>query len=97
MHSISIAVLYELMKCATRTQILLSSTPCSHKSQMITLVIVHNFIFQLNLISLMNCEAFTTMKMAARATAARARVSEHQSNHRRTKPATDSEVSVVLK
>ena len=38
-----------------------------------------------------------TMKMAARATAARARDSKHQNNHRRTKPAAGSQMNVTLK
>ena len=37
-----------------------------------------------------------TVKMAARATAARARDSKHQSNHRRTKPAVGSPINVTL-
>ena len=63
-HGISIGVLNKLMKCATKTQSLLASTPCSHKNHMIALVTVHDFSFQLSMTSLMNCEAFTTMKMA---------------------------------
>ena len=47
--------------------------------------------FQLNaLISLTHFEDVAAMEMAARATAARARDSKHQSNHCRTKPATGS-------
>ena len=47
--------------------------------------------FQLNaLISLTHFEDVVAMEMAARATAARARDSKHQSNHCRTKPATGS-------
>ena len=37
-----------------------------------------------------------TMKIAARATAARARNSKHQSDHRGTKPAAGSQISVTL-
>ena len=37
-----------------------------------------------------------TMKMAARATAARARDSKHQSDHRRTNPAAGSQINVTL-
>ena len=36
------------------------------------------------------------MKMAARATAARAHDSKHQSNHRRTKPAEGNQINVAL-
>ena len=47
--------------------------------------------FQLNaLISLTHFEDVAAMDMAARATAARARDSKHQSNHCRTKPTTGS-------
>ena len=37
-----------------------------------------------------------TMKMAARATAAHARDSKHQSNRRSTKPAAGSQINVTL-
>ena len=37
-----------------------------------------------------------TVKMAARATAARARDSKHQSKHRSTKPAVGSQINVTL-
>ena len=44
-QGIGIVVLNKYMKCATKNQSLLASMPCSHKSHMITLVAVHNFIF----------------------------------------------------
>ena len=44
------------------------------------------------MVSLMNCEAFTTMKTAALATAASARDSKHQSNRRLTELAVHSEI-----
>ena len=65
------------------TQTSLSSTLL--KSHMLTLVIVHDSIFQLIMPPFMHCEALTTMKMAARATTVYARDSKHQSNHRGTK------------
>ena len=89
-HGIGIVVLIKLMKYATKSQSLLASTPCSHKSHISALVTVHDFNFQLNLTSSMNCDALSTMKMAARATVPHARDSKHQSNHRRTKPAAGS-------
>ena len=58
---------------------------------MITLVTVHDFIsIERLVISLTHFEDVAAMEMAARATAARARDSKHQSNHCRTKPATGS-------
>ena len=52
--------------------------------------------FQLNaLISLTHFEYVAAMEMAARATAARARNSKHQSNHCRTKPATGSHLLML--
>ena len=61
------------------------------KVNMITLGTVHDFIFHLSMISFTHFGDFATMKMAARATAARARDSKHQSNHRSTKPATGNQ------
>ena len=46
--------------------------------------------------SLMHYEDLAIMKMAGRATAARARDSKHQSNHRRTESAADSQINVAL-
>ena len=91
-RGISIMMLNKWMKCATKTQSLLTAMPCSHKSHMITLVTIHDFIFQLSMISLTHFEDFTTMKMAAHATAARAHNTKHQSNHHRTKSAAGSQI-----
>ena len=63
---------------------------------MIILVTVHDFIFHLSMILLSHFEDLATLKMAARATAARAHDSKHQSNHRRTKPAAGSQINVTL-
>ena len=46
--------------------------------------------------SLRHFEDLATMKIAARATAARARDSKHQSNHRRTHAVAGSEINVTL-
>ena len=62
---------------------------------MITLVTVHDFIFQLSMMSLTHLEDLATMNIAAHATAARARDLKHQSNHRRTKPAAGSPINVT--
>ena len=62
---------------------------------MITLVTVHDFIFHLSMISPTYFEDRATMKMAVRATAARAHDSKHQSNHRRTKLAAGSQINVT--
>ena len=94
MHGIGIVVLNTLMNCATKYQNLLASTPCSHKSHMIILVTVHDFIFQLRMASLMNCETFATMKIAARATTARACDAKQQRNNRPTKPAAGVKISM---
>ena len=45
---------------------------------------------------ILNLKTWQTMKMAARATAARARDSKHQSNNRRTKPAIGSQINMTL-
>ena len=95
-HGIGIVVLNKWMKSATKTQSLLASTPWSHKSHMITLVAVHDFIFHLSMMSLTHFEDLATMKMAARATATHARDSKHQSNYRRTKPAADSQINMTV-
>ena len=55
-HGIAIVVLNKLMKFAGKTQSLLASTPCLHKSHVIALVTVHDFIFQLSMASLTNCK-----------------------------------------
>ena len=68
----------------------------TQKSSMITLVTVHDFIIHLNMMSLTHFEDLAAMEMAARATAARAHDSKHQSNHRRTKPAAGSQINVTL-
>ena len=73
-----------------------ASTPWSLKSHMITLVIVHDFIFHLSMMSLTHFEELATIKMAGLATAARARDSKHQSNHRRTESAAGSQINVTL-
>ena len=53
-------------------------------------------IFHLRMMSLTHFEDLTTKKMAARATAARARDSKYQSKHRRRKPAAGSQINVTL-
>ena len=63
---------------------------------MINLVTVHDFIFHLNILSLMHFEDPATMQMATRATAARARDSKHQSNHHRAKPAAASQIDSAV-
>ena len=63
---------------------------------MITPVTVHDFIFHLSLMSLTHFEDLRTVKMVARATAARARDSKHQINRRLTKPAASSQINVTL-
>ena len=55
-HGIGIVVLNKWMKCATKNQSLLASTPWSHKCHMITLVTVHDFIFHLTMTSLTHFE-----------------------------------------
>ena len=55
-HGIGIVMLKEWMKCATKTQSLLASTPWSHKSHVITLITVHDFIFRLTMTSLTHFE-----------------------------------------
>ena len=81
-------LLNKWMGCASKSQALLVSTP-----RHITMVTIHGFIFiQMSMKSRLDCEAFAAMKMAARATASRARDSKHQSNHHWTKPTACSEI-----
>ena len=83
-QGIGIVVLNKLMKCATKTQSLLASTPWSHKSHMITLVSVHDFIFHLTMTSLTHFEDIANNEDGSTCNrCARARDSKHQSNHRR--------------
>ena len=63
-----------------------------HTNHIITLVIVHDFIFQLTMIPFTHFEDLLAINMAARASAAHARDSKHQSNHRRAKRAADSQI-----
>ena len=90
LHGIGIVVWSKWMKCVTKTQSLLASTP--HKSQTITLVTVHDFVFQLSMMSPTHVGDFATMKMEAPATASRTHDSKHQSNHCRTKQAASSQI-----
>ena len=80
-----------------RQKLNLCSTPWSHKSHMITLFTAHDFIFfHWSMMSLTHFEDLAKMEVVACETAARARDSKHQSNHRRTKPATGGQSNVTL-
>ena len=70
-HGIDIVVLNKWMKCATKTQSLFTSTPCSHKSHMNALVANHDFIVHLSMMSFTHFEDFAIVKMAARVTGTR--------------------------
>ena len=66
-----------------------------YTNHMITLVTVHDLFFHPPLPQFMHCEAFPTMKMAARATAARARDSIPEQPSR-TQPAGGSQLWMML-
>ena len=62
---------------------------------MITQLTAYDFIFHLVVSSPMYCEALTTLKMASRATAARARGSKHQSNHCRIGQMSNAKLEMI--
>ena len=98
LHGIGIVVLNEWMKCATKTQPLLASTPCSHNSHMITLVTVHDFMFQLSMISLTHFEDFATYEYGStcnRCACTRFKTPEQPSSYKAS--GEQSNISVTLK
>ena len=71
------------------------SMPCYHKSHMIALVTVHDFIFYLSMISFTHFEDLATMETAARANPERAHDSTHHSSHRRQQRAIKHQSDVM--
>ena len=109
-HDIGILVLNKWMKCVTKLNLCLRRryaicdpsillgdwTPCSHKSHIIILVTVHDIVIIWAWCGARILKFSQQWKIATRATAARARDSKHQSNHRHTKPATGRQINVTL-
>ena len=93
-NGIGIAEINELMEYAIKTQTCMFRRRV-YTNHMITLVTVHDLFFYPALPQFMHCEAFTTMKMAARATAVRARGSTPEQPSR-TQPAGGSQLWMML-
>ena len=95
-HGIGIVVLNRWMRCATKPHIITCFDAIFTKKSHDHSGYRSWFHFHLSMILLSHFEDLATLKMAARATAARAHDSKHQSNHRRTKPAAGSQINVTL-
>ena len=57
-HGIDIVVMSKWMKCARKSQSLLAASPCSYASNMINVVTIHDFVFNMIMLSFTHCEYF---------------------------------------